>query len=83
MDAGLQPNPSGAELFQDHCASCHGMDGKLGASGAKDLSKSRLNDDRIRKMIEKGKGNMPPMGAVLGSQIAIDSVINYTKTLRK
>ena len=40
------PEVAGENLFIMHCAACHGDDGKLGASGAKDLTASRLDDVR-------------------------------------
>jgi mono/diheme cytochrome c family protein len=46
------PEEKGENLYVLNCASCHGEDGKLGSSGAKDLSVSKLNDKQIEKIIK-------------------------------
>ena len=65
------------------CASCHGEDGKLGASGAKDLSTSHLTDAQIKKILQKGKNAMPPMSTILETADNMEFVIQHIKTLRK
>ena len=77
------PEERGASLFIMHCASCHGEDGKLGASGAKDLTMSKLSDEEIEKIIVNGKNAMPPMKVLLENKENIDLVINHVKSLRK
>lgn len=73
----------GEGLYTMHCSRCHGSDGKLGMSGAKDLCTSNLPDDSIRHQIEYGKGSMPPMKETIGSSEDIDSIIAYIKKFRK
>jgi mono/diheme cytochrome c family protein len=80
---GETPEEKGASLFIMHCASCHGEDGKLGASGAKDLSVSKLSDKEIENIINNGKNAMPPMKVLLENKENIDLVINHVKSLRK
>lgn len=75
--------PNGAELYVLHCTSCHGSDGKLGVSGAKDLTKSMLSDQEIKLMIENGKNAMPPMKELLESDENIKAVTEYIKGMRK
>lgn len=75
--------PNGAELYVQHCTVCHGSDGKLGVSGAKDLTVSTLPDNEIIKMIETGKNAMPPMKEPLGSDDHVKAVAEYIKSLRK
>ena len=75
-------NEIGKELFSSHCISCHGEDGKLGLSGAGDLSKSRLSDNELMGIIKGGRKGMPAMGPVLGNESAIQSVAAYVKELR-
>lgn len=77
------PSEQGASLYTMHCAQCHGEDGKLGASGAKDLSKSRLSDAQITTIIRNGKGAMPSMKALLESDENINLVLSHVKGLRK
>jgi cytochrome c6 len=75
--------PNGAELYTQHCTVCHGSDGKLGVSGAKDLTQSTLSDTELIKMIETGKNAMPPMKDPLGSEANIKAVTEYIKGLKK
>lgn len=77
------PTEKAASLYSMHCAQCHGEDGKLGSSGAKDLSQSSLTDARIDQMIKKGKNAMPPMQALLETQENINLVAQHIKGLRK
>lgn len=77
------PEEKGESLFIMNCASCHGEDGKLGSSGAKDLSASKLSDKKIEEIIRKGKNAMPSQEAVLETDENIRLVIEHVKTLRK
>ena len=77
------PAEQGASLYSMHCAQCHGEDGKLGASGAKDLSTSKLSDQDILHIIKKGKGAMPSMKALLESDKNINLVLRHIKGLRR
>jgi mono/diheme cytochrome c family protein len=66
---GIAKQPAGTEisqndgsaLYQANCALCHGSDGKLGASGAKDISLTNLDVSGIKDIILKGKGLMAPI----------------------
>lgn len=51
----------GKTLYENNCVLCHGADGKLGLSGAKDLSASAMDMGEITEIILKGKGNMAPV----------------------
>lgn len=73
---------SGKALYENNCAQCHGEDGKLGKSGATDLSMSNLTDNESKNRIKNGLNAMPPMAEVLGSEANIDSVVQYIKTFR-
>jgi mono/diheme cytochrome c family protein len=80
---GANENQSiGKKLYDNNCAQCHGSDGKLGNSGATDLSKSVLPDEESKKRIKNGRNAMPPMAEVLGSEANIDSVVQYIKSFR-
>ncbi|MBS1652418.1 MAG: cytochrome c [Bacteroidetes bacterium] len=48
-----------ASIYKSNCALCHGDNGKLGASGAKDLSLTTLSNEDIKNIILQGKGAMP------------------------
>jgi cytochrome c6 len=76
-------NKVGQKLFSENCAQCHGNDGKLGASGASDLSSSTLEDAELTKVIIKGRNAMPGMGPILGKKKSINAVVEYVKELRK
>ena len=75
------PDPRATYLI--NCSSCHGEDGKLGASQAADLSKSTLSDKEILKMINEGndKGMMPYKDLI--SEADRKALVPYVKTLRK
>ncbi len=83
MQTQETPAQKAASLYSMHCAQCHGEDGKLGASGAKDLSQSRLSDAAILQIIKKGKNAMPPMEALLENAENIELVVQHIKGLRK
>ncbi|MEY4286374.1 MAG: hypothetical protein RL511_447 [Bacteroidota bacterium] len=77
------PAEQGASLYTMHCAQCHGEDGKLGSSGAKDLSKSQLADQKVLQIIKNGKGAMPSMKALLETEENINLVLSHVKALRR
>ncbi|MBS1634807.1 MAG: cytochrome c [Bacteroidetes bacterium] len=64
-------NIDGKELYTQLCVSCHGNDGKAGASGASDLSKTALDNTAMAQIILKGKeGTMMLPQAVTNEQAA-------------
>lgn len=77
------PQEEAKDLYTLNCASCHGMDGKLGGSGSKDLSKSILSDSEMIEIITNGKNNMPAMKDVIQDPAKIKNVADFVKTLRK
>lgn len=77
------PQEEAKDLYTLNCASCHGMDGKLGGSGSKDLSKSNLTDSEMIEIITNGKNNMPAMKDVIQDQSKIKNLAEFVKTLRK
>lgn len=83
----------GAELFGEHCAPCHGVDGKARTPagrklGAKDLSQSKLTDAEIEKQItlgtknERGVDRMPSFKGKLAPD-EITMLVGYVKTFRR
>lgn len=73
----------GENLFILYCASCHGENGNLGSSGAKDLSKSILTEKEISEILTYGKNAMPPMSALLETKENQNLVISHVLSLRK
>ena len=53
------------ELYSQLCQSCHGLDGKKGLSGAKDLSISTLSLNETSEIITNGRNNMPQYKSIL------------------
>jgi mono/diheme cytochrome c family protein len=68
----------GADLYVQHCASCHGEDGTLGKpivevdSANLNFRVPELSDDRLVEVIQKGFQAMPPRG--LEDREALDIV---------
>ena len=79
----ISPKEEAKQLYTLHCASCHGMDGKLGASGAKDLSQSILSQAAMIQIITHGKNNMPAMKDLITDSTKIKNLADFIKTLRK
>lgn len=72
---------NGKAIYIQVCSACHGVDGKLGASGAKDLSISTLSHEEVIKMVGEGKGLMQGYKDILNEQ-EIASVASYAESLR-
>ena len=72
----------GAKVFKQYCVLCHGIDGKLGVSEAKDLSVSTKTEEERIAIITNGKNTMTPFKGVL-SEAEIKAVAAYTITLNK
>lgn len=70
-------------VYTLNCASCHGPDGTLQASNAKDLSVSTLDEKSIEKTIRKGndKGMMPYEDMLSTSEIK--GLVKFVQNLRK
>lgn len=92
----LQASPPAAksltakELYQKHCTSCHGADGKGVEKMAKmlkttirDFTKITLTAELSKewqKAIKEGKAKMPAFNKKL-KEAEIDSVFNYAKSM--
>lgn len=72
---------SGKEIYQTHCAICHGADGKKGLAGAKMLPDSRLTVEERVQLISQGKGSMMPYKGILSKE-EIHKVAEFTLTLQ-
>lgn len=71
----------GEALFKTHCTLCHGKDGKLGVSGAKDLSVSSLTKEEMTALVTNGKGAMAAYKNVL-TKAEIEAVVEHVRTLQ-
>lgn len=58
----------GKALYEANCSSCHGADGKLGVSGAMDISVSQLDEAGIKTIILNGRNAMPAAPGVTEEQ---------------
>lgn len=72
---------NGAKIYSSHCTLCHGKDGKLGISDAKDLSITQLSKDEMIAVITHGKGTMAPYKNML-SKAEIAAVVEHVRTLK-
>ena len=71
----------GQLLFQKNCMRCHGANGKLGANGAHNLTKSNLNAFGRTYLVTNGIGKMPAFGKVL-TPAQVQDVVAYSLTLK-
>jgi len=71
----------GKKIFKQNCVVCHGLDGKLGANGSKDLTESKLTMDERKTIIKNGKGAMVGLGTLLKPE-EIQAVAEYTFKLK-
>jgi len=78
---GLEGAAAGKVIFESKCQSCHGADGKLGLSGAKDLTQSALSPQEKIDIITNGKKTMAAYKDQL-SQEQIAAVAEYVQTLK-
>ena len=62
---------AGADVYQNHCAVCHGdhMEGTPPSFPMLMGVGSRLSGDQITEVIHKGKGQMPPIPDVQGTEL--------------
>jgi uncharacterized membrane protein SirB2 len=63
-------------LYEANCKLCHGSDGKLGISGASDLSATSLDTDGIKNVIIRGKNMMQPIPVSEDQAAAIAEYVN-------
>ncbi len=73
-------NRKGRLVYKQYCVICHGADGKLGVSDAKDLSVSTIDMEERINQITNGKGLMTPYKDIL-SEEQIQSVAEYLDEL--
>ena len=76
----------GADIYQQHCATCHGADGKATTAkgkrkGATDLTKSTISNTAGIKIITSGRDSMPGFSDTL-SATEIKEVMTYIRGFR-
>jgi len=71
----------GANVYKQYCLLCHGVDGKLGLNGAKDLTVSKLTEAERIVQVTEGKNAMTPFKNILKPE-EIKAVVAYTFTLK-
>ena len=78
-------------LFEKHCDTCHGKDGraktfKAKFNHARNLTdpkwQAEATDERIFNSITNGKGKMPAWGKKL-SEAQVNALVAYVRTLKK
>lgn len=72
----------GKQLYQQYCQNCHGEEGNLALSGAKNLQTSTLADEEVKNQILNGKGNMPAYKTIL-NEAQVEALLVHVKSLRK
>lgn len=83
VSADTASKTEGKEIFiSANCVLCHGENGKLMASGSKDLTLSVKTQEEIQQLISKGKGNMPAFSKQL-TEAQIKAVASYVMDFRK
>ncbi len=71
----------GKKIFETYCILCHGVDGKLGLNGSKDLSISVLPIEEKILQVTNGKNLMTPFKEIL-TEDQIKAVVAYTEELK-
>jgi len=66
----------GKALYEANCNMCHGGDGKLGISGAKDISTTSLDVAGIKNVILNGQKMMQPVNVSDEQATAIAEYVN-------
>jgi len=80
-DPGYDIQVHGKALFQNQCSVCHGEDGNLQMSGAKDLTVSVMTKEEVIQRIKLGKITMIAYEDHFSAE-EIDALAEYVITLR-
>ena len=74
----------GKSIYDAQCVRCHGSNGKLGLSGAKDLTVTALTPAEMVNVISNGaSGGMMPSYKEVLSEGEIKAVADYIETTLK
>lgn len=72
---------AGAALYKAYCSNCHGDQGDMGLSGAKNLRVTSLSSTEQADIISHGKGVMPGFSK-LGSN-EVQAIVKHVQTLHQ
>ena len=71
----------GKKIYKQYCVTCHGIYGDMGASGAANLTVSKLKLNERIEVVTNGRKHIPPFKALLDEE-KIKAVAQYTMTLK-
>lgn len=72
----------GEKIYKQYCVTCHGLYGDMGASGAFNLTTSKLTKAERITVITNGRNLMTPFKGLLSDE-KIEAVAEYVEKLRK
>ena len=76
------PKIVGKKIYKQYCITCHGLYGDMGASGAANLTESKLSLDERIQVITNGRNTMAAFKSLLNED-KIKAVAKYTQELKK
>ena len=79
--ANVEAAQMGKTIYEKKCINCHGENGKMGLSGAKDLTASSLTKNQKVTLIKNGKNAMMSFKTQL-NDVEIDAVVDYLSQLK-
>ncbi len=83
-DAAASDPLRGAELYRQHCITCHGANGRPMLPGAPDFSRPTallMPDMTLLSKIRDGRGGMPGYAGLLRDRDILD-LVSHLRTLR-
>jgi|JI9StandDraft_1071089.scaffolds.fasta_scaffold36624_3 mono/diheme cytochrome c family protein len=75
-----EPATPGEVIFKSQCVMCHGRNGNLQISGAKDLTKSTLTEEEMIAIVTNGRGGMVGFGKTLSKE-QVEQVVEHVRSL--
>jgi mono/diheme cytochrome c family protein len=79
--AAIPSAVDGKKIYKQYCVTCHGVYGDMGASGAANLTVSKLKLNERIEVITNGRKAMASFKALLDKE-KIKAVAQYTMTLK-
>ncbi|MCI5081269.1 MAG: cytochrome c [Saprospiraceae bacterium] len=76
------PKADGKKIYKQYCITCHGLYGDMGASGAANLTESKLTVEERIQVITNGRKTMAAFKSLLNEE-KIEAVAKYTMELTK